>query len=192
MGGFLGLNKERLYTASCISSWTSENGTARKRPLNCQAVFLVKNIQVFKWIFRKLQRVQPDTFSSLLFLLTFFPFFLFCFSLFLAGVIFGLRGCLFSFIWLQLSAGMFSNLIKGEYSDDSFFSLVKLSTCCNTKAKAHTMVITTNLGQWRPTERKECDRIQSIKSSVPACFSFLLVAYLLRLSYFMRQPQSWF
>ena len=69
---------------------------------------------------------------------------------------------------------------------------VELSTCCNTKAKAHTMVITTNLGQWRPTERKECYRIQSIKSSVPVCFSFLLVAYLLRLSYFMRQPQSWF
>lgn len=151
-----------VYLAGLLKTVPPEKG------LFCQAVFLVKNIQVFKWIFRKLQRVQPNTLFSLL-----FPFFLFCFSLFLAGVIFRLRGCLFSFIWLQLSAGMFSHFIKGEYSDDSFFSLIKLSTCWKTKAKAHAMVLTTNLGQWRPTERKECGRIQSIKSSVPACFSFL-------------------
>ena len=52
---------------------------------------------------------NPTLFLALLLFLTFFPFFLYCLSPFLAGVIFGLRGCLFSFKWLQLSAGISKN-----------------------------------------------------------------------------------
>lgn len=82
--------------------------------------------------------------------------------------------------------------MASTFSQVSGLSQVKLSTCCNTKAKAHAMVLTRNLGQGRTTEKKECGRILSITLSVLACFSFLLVAYFLRLSYLRDHPINGF